>query len=102
MINMLYAQSSAQAGQQGGFIGSLIMIAIIFIIFYLLLIVPAKKRQKKHQQMIESIEVGDGVVTAGGIVGKVTAVYEDRLEIDSLGTKLEVVKNYITAVTKKR
>jgi len=103
MIGMLYAQTATGGSPQGGgFMGSLIMIALIFVIFYFLLILPAKKRQKKHQEMVNSIEVGDGVITAGGIVGKVTAVYEDRVEIDSKGTKLEVVKNYIASVTKKR
>jgi len=103
MIGSLYAQTASHgAAQGGGFMGSLIMIALIFVIFYFLLILPAKKRQKKHQEMANSIQVGDGVITAGGIVGKVTAVYEDRIEIDSKGTKLEVIKNYVATVTNKR
>lgn len=103
MIGTLYAQTASQgAARGGGFMGSLIMIALIFVIFYFLLILPAKKRQKKHQEMVNSIQVGDGVITAGGIVGKVTAVYEDRIEIDSKGTKLEVIKNYVATVTNKR
>ncbi len=103
MISALYAQAAGQTTKPGGsFMGSLIMIALIFIVFYLLLILPAKKRQKKHQELVNSIEVGDGVVTAGGIVGKVTTVYEDRIEVDSKGTKFEVIKNYVTNVTKKR
>lgn len=53
----------------------------IFAIFYWLLIRPQRKEQERHQQMLESIEKGDEVVTNGGIIGKVIHAEKGRLTI---------------------
>lgn len=42
---------------------------IIFAIFYFILIRPQQQRQKKHKDMLESLKVGDKVITIGGIYG---------------------------------
>ena len=49
---------------------------LIFVIFYFLLIRPQQQSRKKHAEMIANVRRGDVVVTAGGIVGKVTKVLE--------------------------
>ena len=49
----------------------------IFAIMYFLLIRPQQQRAKEHKTMLEALRRGDTVVTAGGIVGKVTKVKED-------------------------
>ena len=45
---------------------------LIFVVFYFLLIRPQAKRAKEHKAMVAALGVGDEVVTAGGILGKVT------------------------------
>ena len=75
-------------GQEGGFDPS-ILIVPIFIIgrFYLLLIRPQRKKQKEHKQMESELRVGDRVITAGGIYGKIESLSEDsvvlRIESDA-------------------
>ena len=75
-------------GQEGGFDPSIIIFLIfIFGIFYLLLIRPQRKRQKEHKQMESELRVGDRVITAGGIYGKIESLSEDsvvlRVESDA-------------------
>ena len=74
----------------------IIMLAIFFGIFWFFLIRPQKKREKEHQDMINNLEVGDKIVTIGGIKAKVIKIKEDfiRLRISS-DVDIDVVKNAI-------
>ena len=101
-ITPAYAQSAA-AGPSA--ITSLLPFILIFIIMWFLLIQPQRKRLKEHREMIAALKRGDRVVTAGGLVGKVTAVGSDEsdeltLEIAS-GVKVTVVRSMITSVVSK-
>jgi|TARA_B110000495_G_C22814266_1_gene475290 preprotein translocase subunit YajC len=53
---------------------------------------PENKRRKSHQEMLSNLEVGDEVVTAGGILGKVTKIGDQFLEVtlnDSMKVKVQ-------------
>ena len=71
-------------------------VTMVIMIFYFLLIRPQRKEQERHEQMISSLEKGDEVVTAGGIVGTVIRV-EDRTFIikTAQDTKLTVEKSKV-------
>ncbi len=76
---------------------------LIFAIMYLLLIRPQQKKAKEHQTMVAALRRGDQVVTAGGIMGKVSKVKDEReveLEI-ATGVNVRVVRNTITQVVSK-
>ena len=60
-----------------------IMLAVMFLIMYLLIIRPQKKRDKETQAMRNNIQVGDEVVTAGGIVGRVVNIKEDTIVLET-------------------
>ncbi len=81
------AASGDQAAQQGNVFTSLGMpilsMVLIFVIMYFMLIRPQKKREKEVQKMRSSIEVGDEIVTTGGIVGRVVSIREDNVVIES-------------------
>lgn len=62
--------------------GFLLPMAAIFLIFYFLLIRPQQKQQKDQRKMLESIEKGDKVVTAGGLHGLVTGTTDDVLTLE--------------------
>ena len=55
-----------------------IPLILIFVIFYFLLIRPQQKRVAEHKLMITKLTRGDTVVTAGGIVGKITRIIDDE------------------------
>ena len=99
-VTPAYAQA---AGGAGGAFASFVPLILIFAIMYFLLIRPQQKKVKEHQAMVEALRRGDQVVTAGGLVGKVTKVREDgevEVEIAS-GVNVRVVKHTISAVRSK-
>ncbi len=82
---------------------SLLPLVMIFAIFYFLLIRPQQKRMKEHQHMLTQLVKGDEVVTAGGIVGKITKVDAGEtftVEI-AKGVEVAVIKSTVTAVLGK-
>ena len=67
LISPAYAQ--AAIGGDSGFIGFLPII-LMFVLLYFLMIRPQMKRSKETKAMIEALQKGDAVITAGGIVGR--------------------------------
>lgn len=79
---------------QGGM--QLIMIVALIAVFYLFMIRPQQKRQKEIRKFREGISKGDRVVTAGGILGKVTYVGEKTFRVEiSKGVDIEIDKNSV-------
>ena len=61
------------------------------ILIYFLMIRPENKRRKTHQEMLSSLEVGEEIVTAGGILGKISKITDQYLELTiSDNTKIKV------------
>ena len=88
---------------QGGAFTQIIPLILIFAIMYFLLIRPQQKKLKEHQAMVEALRRGDEVITAGGLVGKVTKV-RDNGEVDvevAKGVNVRVIKSTITTVLNK-
>jgi len=72
------------------------------ILIYFLMIRPENKRRKTHQEMLTNLEVGNEVVTAGGVLGKVTKISEQYIELSiSDNTKIKVQKTSISTVLPK-
>lgn len=68
---------------QGSSSSMIIMLVAMFAIMYFLMIRPQKKRQKEEQAMRDAVEVGDEIVTIGGICGRVVTTKEDSLIIET-------------------
>src|SRR4030095_12906692 len=97
MIQLLQTAPAGPGGAAGGLVQFLPMI-FIFVIFYFLLIAPMRKKQKKEQRMRSKLKNGDGVITGGGIYGRITALDEERgfviLQIAD-NTKIKVLRSAI-------
>jgi preprotein translocase subunit YajC len=79
------------------------MLVIMFAIFYFLLIRPQQKRAKQHKQLIDSLAVGDQVVTAGGIHGKVAAVQDTVVTVEiATGVKIKLNRSAIVSSSKEQ
>ncbi|MEG1016528.1 MAG: preprotein translocase subunit YajC, partial [Oscillospiraceae bacterium] len=63
--------------------GSLLLLGGMFAVMYFVLLRPQKKREKKQVEMRNSIEVGDGVTTIGGIVGIVVSTKEETVLLET-------------------
>ena len=93
MVSEAFAMAGNTAAQQGGRPGyeGIIMLVIMFAIFYFLLIRPQQKRAKQHKELVESLKVGDQVVTAGGIHGKVAAIQDTVVTLEvAAGIRIKV------------
>jgi preprotein translocase subunit YajC len=92
------AAGSAPSGGAFGLLGILPWVAI-FVIFYFLLIRPQQRRMKQHQAMVAAVKKNDTVVTAGGLIGKVTRVDDAEVEVEiASGVKVKVVKATLSEV----
>ena len=89
LINTVYASGAGTTGTgtgtgTGGLSGTIMSvgwIVILFALMYFMLIRPQKKQQKEMQKMISALEVGDKIVTIGGICGKVVKIKDDNIWI---------------------
>ncbi len=69
IISPAFAQSAG--GGDPGYIG-LLPIVLMFVLLYFLMIRPQMKRAKETKAMIEALQKGDEVITAGGVLGRIT------------------------------
>ena len=96
-FNFYTLEAAESSAQSGGGMSIIVMIAYIVIIFgamYFLLIRPQRKKQKEEKKMRENLQVGDEIVTIGGIYGRVISLKEDSLVIESASdhSKLTVAR----------
>ena len=77
-------------------------LALMLVLLYFLIYRPQKKQEKKDAAMRAALEIGDQVVTIGGIVGRVVAIKEDTfvLETGADRVKIRFTKNAISSVEK--
>ena len=94
-MNTAFVLLQAQAGGDYSF---LIMMVAIFAIMYFFMIRPQNKKQKEIQNFRKNLEVGQEVITAGGIYGKVKEIEDNVVVLEiSTGVKIRIDKNSIFA-----
>ena len=81
LISSAYAQASGAASQSDTLLTFLPMIAI-FVVFYFLLIRPQQKKQKEARAMLDSLEKGNEIVTAGGVLGRIVKIDEQYVTVE--------------------
>lgn len=90
------------AGGGSSQIMSFLPIILIFVIFYFLLIRPQQKRTKDHRALLDSLKVGDNVLTSGGLYGRVTGLRENIVTIEiSDKVRVKVNRGNIAGVEKQ-
>ena len=86
------------AAQGGGDYSFLIMMVAIFAIMYFFMIRPQNKKQKEIQNFRKNLEVGQSVITAGGIYGKIKEIEDNTVVVEiAPSVKIKVDKNSIYA-----
>ena len=75
------AAQNSGAGAYG--IVQIAMLVGMFVLLYFFILRPQKKRQKQEEKMRNEIQVGDTIITIGGIVGKVVTIKEDSIIIET-------------------
>ena len=104
-MNSLIPDAMAQAAggaPAGAGAMPLIMMAVFVVIFYFLLIRPQQKKQKEHQAMLGKLAVGDEVVTAGGILGRIVEVGDQFLTLEIAdNVRIKVQRFQVTSLVPK-
>lgn len=97
-MNMLTVMLQAQGGGDLSFI---LMMVAIFAIMYFFMIRPQNKKQKEIANFRKNLEVGQSIITAGGIYGKIKEIEDNSVVVEiASGVKIKVDKNYIYADAK--
>jgi preprotein translocase subunit YajC len=101
MTGFAYAQAAAPGAFD--YLNSLIVPTMLIIgIMYFLMIRPQQKRLKEHQAMVSALRRGDTVVTSGGIIGKVTKVDDQELQVEiAEGVRIKIVRSTVSEVRGK-
>jgi preprotein translocase subunit YajC len=77
-------------------LANLIFLGLLIAIFYFMLIRPQKRRVDAHRRLVESISVGDEIVTIGGFYGTIRRMGDDDIDLEiSPGTTMRLVKSAI-------
>ena len=100
---LLQAASGSAASVKNGTTSYIILMVVLLAVMYFMMIRPQKKRQKEEQEMRSSLEIGDEIITIGGIVGKVVTIREEDIVIETGAdrTKMKIQRWAInTNVTK--
>ena len=91
----MFLQTAAEQSSPFGIIGPLLL---VFGIYYVIVIYPTRRNQKKVQEMIDSLKVGDKVITSSGIYGTIAGLREDRIQIRvAENVKLDMARSAVTA-----
>jgi preprotein translocase subunit YajC len=96
-----YAQAAGAAAQNGtwAMVNTFGPLVFIFVIFYFLMIRPQQKKMKEHREAINSVQRNDQIVTAGGLIAKVTKVDENEVEAEiAPNVRVKIVKGTIAEV----
>ncbi|HXM82934.1 MAG TPA: preprotein translocase subunit YajC [Burkholderiales bacterium] len=99
IISPAFAQSAF--GGDPGFIGFLPII-LMFVLLYFLMIRPQMKRAKDQKQMVEALQKGDEVITAGGVLGRITRIGDAYVSLEvAPDTEISIQKTAVQMLLPK-
>ena len=102
LISTAYAQTAAAGGDMQSSLMSMLPLVLMFVVLYFVMIRPQMKKQKEHRAMIEALAKGDEVVTAGGMLGKVTKMGESFIHVEvSSGVEVQMQRGAVVQVLPK-
>ena len=100
-ISNAYAQAASTGSPENGLLGMLPLV-LMFVVLYFVMIRPQMKRQKEHKAMIEAVQKGDEVVTAGGLIGKIAKLGDNFVHLEvANGVEVQLQRSAITQVLPK-
>ena len=101
LISSAYAQTAAPAAAPNPLMSFLPLI-ILFGIFYFMLIRPQMKRAKEHRTMLEALQKGDEVITAGGVVGRISKMGDAYVTLEiAANTEISVQRAAVQTLLPK-
>lgn len=89
---------AAPEGASGGLTVLMFQIGLIGLVFYFLIIRPQGQARKKHAEILAGLKKGDEITTAGGIIGRVKEIKEEKVTIETGTATIVVERGRITRV----
>ncbi|HCJ41829.1 preprotein translocase subunit YajC [uncultured Ruminococcus sp.] len=92
--------ASGSAPTVSSYVMTFVPLALILVFFYFFIIKPQKKQEKQDREMRDNLDIGDEIITNGGIVGIVTQIKDDTVVVETGGdrSKIRVMKWAIAKV----
>jgi preprotein translocase subunit YajC len=101
-ISNAYAQTAGAQPSLANSMTTFLPLILMFVVMYFLMIRPQQKRAKEQKQMMDALAKGDEVVTAGGILGKVTKVSDTYVTVEvAANTEVTFQKHAVTTLLPK-
>ena len=95
--------AAATGSAAGGGLSMILMMVVLIAVFYFFMIRPENKRKKKAQEMRDNLSVGDTITTIGGIIGKIVAVRDNTIVIETSDdrVRMQLTKWSVSSVGKQ-
>ena len=104
-ISSAFAQSApaaAAGGDMQSTLMSMLPLLLMFVVLYFVMIRPQMKKQKEHRNMIDALAKGDEVVTAGGLLGKVSKIGDAYIGVElTTGVEVQMQRSAVVQVLPK-
>jgi len=104
-ISSAFAQTAPAAAAGGGIqdsLMSMLPIVLMFVVLYFVMIRPQMKKQKEHRAMVDALAKGDEVVTAGGVLGRVSSMGENFIGVEiASGVEVQLQRSAVVQVLPK-
>jgi preprotein translocase subunit YajC len=96
------APAAAAGGDMQSSLMSMLPLVLMFVVLYFVMIRPQMKKQKEHRTMVEALAKGDEVVSAGGLLGKVSKLGDSYLGIEiASGVEVQIQRSAVVQVLPK-
>jgi preprotein translocase subunit YajC len=100
-ISSAFAQTAAGGDTQSSLM-SMLPLVLMFVVLYFVMIRPQMKKQKEHRAMIDALAKGDEVITAGGLLGKVSKLGDGYLTLEvASGVEVQMQRSAVVQVLPK-
>lgn len=105
-ISSAFAQTAPAAAAAGGSMQdslmSMLPLVLMFVVLYFVMIRPQMKKQKEHRAMVDALAKGDEVVTAGGLLGRVSKMGDNFIGVEvANGVEIQVQRSAVVQVLPK-
>ena len=104
-ISSAFAQAAPAAASGGDLLSSLMSmlpLLLMFVVLYFVMIRPQMKKQKEHRAMVDALAKGDEVVTAGGLLGKVSKIGDAYIGVEmAAGVEIQMQRSAVVQVLPK-
>jgi preprotein translocase subunit YajC len=96
------APAAAAGGDMQSTLMSMLPLLLMFAVLYFVMIRPQMKKQKEHRAMVEALAKGDEVVTAGGLLGRVSKIGDAYIGVEmSAGVEVQMQRSAVVQVLPK-